>query len=176
MWLCLCCRPACCPPPLDEDCRCTNIGPWESGRTEAECGRCRGWNMIWMLTPKWGNITLEAYSMYVSMPWRYGGSLRSSFDVSERISMFIVVVPATCALISHGLAVVFPLNSACGIDNRGFICLPGCFPGQELNCVSVFCGILSNLRDLGKSMFFFFHFQSEDGASQINLWLSDWCH
>ena len=61
---------------------------------------------------------------------------------------------------------LLPLNSAWRIDNRGLICLPpplrGSTAKQRVNCVSVFCGILSNLKDWGNQCFF--HFRSGDAA------------
>lgn len=95
--------------------------------------------------------------------------------------MFIVVVSpvtVTCALISHSLAVVFsPLNSACGMDNHGLICLPRLLSGSTVirraNCVSVFGGIWSNLNDRGNQCLF--HFQSGKVALTIDLWLSEGC-
>lgn len=59
-----------------------------------------------------GKITLGLVSQCVPVPSRHRGSLHSSFDVSEKISMFIVLdSPAvTSALIWRRLAVVFMQN------------------------------------------------------------------
>lgn len=77
----------------------------------------------------------------------------------------------------------FPLNSVGRMDYCGLICLPRLLSGStakhRVNCVSVLCGIMSNLKDWGNRIYFPFfspHYQSRDVAFSIHLWLSQWCH
>lgn len=106
-----------------------------------------------------GNITLEGYSMFPCPKDIIHSSLRSS-DVSERISMFIVLVfpfPRDMGInITRPRFCFFSLNSACRMDNRGLIYLPLLLSGSKAKTAGKLCqwGILSHLKDRGESMFF----------------------
>lgn len=165
--LCLSCRRPVLSPALDEDCRCANIGPWESVGLRQNAGgvvdeiwfECSCWNGKYHIRgiqytspcPKDTGVHYTPALMYLRefqclSPW----SLPSSWRVQYHTASLLF----------------FLLNSACRIDNHGLICLPRLLSGstakQRENCVSVFCGILSNLKDWGNQCFF--HFESGNVA------------
>lgn len=119
------------------------------------------------------------------MPQRHRASLRSSFDVSAKISMFIVLVPlvaVTCALISHSLTVVF--LSEVSMQNWlpwPHLCASATSwvnseTANEL-CQACFVGLCPISKTKGKkNQWFSFHFQSGGIASEIDPWLNEWCH
>lgn len=128
-----------------------------------------------------GNITLEAYSICLRALKIQRFITHQLWCIWENFNVYRRGLSRrhdVCINITQPSLLFFPLNSACRIDNRGLICLPRLLSGstakQRVNCVSVFCGILSNLKDWGNQCFF--HFQSGDVALTIDLWLSEWCH
>ena len=148
--------------------------PLGVGWVRAECRRCRGWNMIWMAHAEMGNITLEAYSTCPHALKIQGFITPQLWCICENFNVYCGGPSQCCDVcinITRPRCVFFfffllPLNSAWRIDNRGLICLPpplrGSTAKQRVNCVSVFCGILSNLKDWGNQCFF--HFRSGDAA------------
>lgn len=178
----LCCRAgrAVLSPALDEGCYCANIGPWESAGPGQNAGGVV--NEIWFECSRSnGNITLEAYSICLHALKIQGFITHSLWCIWENFNVYRCGLSRrrdACINITQPRCCFSPLNSACRMDNRGLICLPRLLSGstakQRANCVSVFGGIFSNLKDRGNQCFF--HFPSGDVASTMDLWLSEWCH